>query len=161
MHEKLVLRSATQGPLDSESQRVFIIDDRAAARCLLEWLARALVPPVATESFSNARSALKRMEQVIPDLVITDYSMPDMNGIELIKKIRVMPGLADVPIVVVTATCDLKLYHEAMENGATDFHARPIDPKKCCARWSELLAQRRAKKDVPGGMDRQAPSGPE
>lgn len=146
MDKELVLRSASLG---NEPQHVFIVDDRVLARLLLEGLARALVPAVVIESFSNARGALQRMQQKTPDLIITDYCMPDMNGVELIKEVRAMPGLADVSIVMVTTSNDLTLYHAAMEDGATDFHMRPLDLAKASARWSELLALRRANKNTP------------
>lgn len=144
---------------DHRPQRVYIVDDRSTARSVLEGLARTLRPQVIVECFCNARCALKRMEQVAPDLVITDYCMPDMDGIELIRQARTMPHLADVPIVMITTSTDLKIVHEAMESGATDFHLRPIDPKKSCARWAELLMQRHTK-SVAAANKKNTPSQP-
>jgi two-component system response regulator RpfG len=133
---------------NSKPQRVYIVDDRATARCVLEGLVRTIVPLVAVEGFCNPRFVLERMQHDIPDLIITDYCMPGMNGIELIRQVRATPELANVPIVLITASQELSIFHEAMESGATDFILRPIDPEKCCARWTDLLIQRRAQKNA-------------
>lgn len=137
-----------EGQPSRKPQRVYIVDDRAAARCVLEGLVRTIVPPVSVESFCNPRLALERMQHDIPDLIITDYSMPGMNGIELIRQVRATPELADIPIVLITASQELPIFHEAMESGATDFILRPIDPGKCCARWTDLLTRRRTQKNA-------------
>lgn len=133
---------------NNKPQRVYIVDDRDTARLMLEGLVRTMVPIVAVESFCNTRFMLERMQHEIPDLIITDYCMPDMNGIDLISQVRASPELADIPIVLITASQELSIFHKAMESGATDFILRPIDPEKCCARWIDLLTRRSAQKNA-------------
>jgi two-component system, response regulator RpfG len=128
--------------------RVVIVDDRSTARSLLEGLARTLEPGVIVESFADPLDALAHMQRTIPDLIVTDYRMPGMDGIEFTRRIRADQHLADVPIIIVTVVEDRQIRYQALENGATDFLTRPIDPQECRARCLNLLALRRSQKMV-------------
>ena len=127
---------------------VVIVDDRATARSLLEGLARSLEAGVTVESFADPQEALLQMQHAVPDLIITDYRMPGMDGIEFTRRIRATRRLADVPIIIVTVVEDRQIRYQALENGATDFLTRPIDPQECRARCINLLALRRSQKLV-------------
>jgi two-component system, response regulator RpfG len=128
--------------------RVMIVDDRSTARKLLEGLARSLEPGVEVESYDNPQDALAQMQRVTPDLVITDYRMPGMDGIEFTRRIRAERHLADVPVIIVTVVEDRQVRYQALENGATDFLTRPIDPQECRARCLNLLALRRSQRVI-------------
>jgi two-component system response regulator RpfG len=130
--------------------RVVIVDDRSTARSLLEGLARTLEPGVTVESYADPLEALAQMQMqhTTPDLIITDYRMPGMDGIEFTRRIRAERRLADVPIIIVTVVEDRQIRYQALENGATDFLTRPIDPQECRARCLNLLALRRSQKMV-------------
>ena len=128
--------------------RVVIVDDRSTARRLLEGLARTLEPGVVVDSYDNPLDALAQMQRVTPDLIITDYRMPGMDGIEFTRRIRAERRLADVPLIIVTVVEDRQIRYQALENGATDFLTRPIDPQECRARCLNLLALRRSQKMV-------------
>lgn len=128
--------------------RVVIVDDRSTARSLLEGLARTLEPGVIVESYADPQDALLQMQLATPDLIITDYRMPGMDGIEFTRRIRAERRLADVPIIIVTVVEDRQIRYQALENGATDFLTRPIDPQECRARCINLLALRRSQKMV-------------
>ena len=126
--------------------RVVIVDDRSTARSLLEGLARTLEPGVVIDSFADPLDALAQMQRVTPDLIISDYRMPGMNGIEFTRRVRAERCLADVPLIIVTVVDDRQIRYQALENGATDFLARPIDPQEYRARCLNLLALRRSQK---------------
>ncbi|MEQ1593381.1 MAG: HD domain-containing phosphohydrolase [Thiobacillaceae bacterium] len=128
--------------------RVMIVDDRNTARSLLEGLAKSLEPGVTVECFAEPQSALEHLQTVIPDLIITDYRMPGMDGIEFTRRVRAEKRLADVPLIIVTVVEDRQIRYQALENGATDFLTRPIDPQECRARCLNLLALRRNQKLV-------------
>ena len=128
--------------------RVVIVDDRGTARSLLEGLARTLEPGVVVSSHDDPLEALAQMQLETPDLIITDYRMPGMDGIEFTRRIRAERRLADVPIIIVTVVEDRQVRYQALENGATDFLTRPIDPQECRARCLNLLALRRSQKLV-------------
>jgi two-component system response regulator RpfG len=137
-----------------DSATVFIVDDRATARSLLEGLAKSLEPGIQIESFADPRQALERTGKRLPDLIITDYRMPSMDGIEFTRRLRALKMLADVPIVIITVVEDRKIRQQALESGATDFLTRPIDPHECRARCRNLLALRRSQKSLGSRAER-------
>lgn len=134
--------------IPSNATRVVIVDDRSTARSLLEGLAKSLEPGIVVESFAEPQEALAYMQSAIPDLIITDYRMPGMDGIEFTRRVRAQKNLADVPVIIVTVVEDRQIRYQALENGATDFLTRPIDPQECRARCINLLALRRNQKIV-------------
>ncbi|HYP68265.1 MAG TPA: HD domain-containing phosphohydrolase [Thiobacillaceae bacterium] len=127
---------------------VLIVDDRGTARSLLEGLARSLEPGLLVESYADPNQALARAAELTPDLIISDYRMPSMDGVEFTRRLRALPRLADVPIVIVTVVEDRQIRYQALESGATDFLTRPIDPQECRARCRNLLALRRSQRVV-------------
>lgn len=141
------LLTSDQVPL-ADTMTVFIVDDRATARSLLEGLARSLGDDIRVECFADPRQALERTQSIVPDLVITDYRMPVMDGIEFTRRLRAVSSLADIPIVIITVVEDRRIRHLALESGATDFLTRPIDPHECRARCRNLLALRRSQRKL-------------
>lgn len=76
------------------------------------------------------------------DLVVTDFSMPELDGVGVIRHLRGMEHLAELPIVVVTALDDMAVRYAALDAGATDFLMRPINLRECQSRCRNLLKMR-------------------
>jgi two-component system response regulator RpfG len=122
-----------------KKQSVVIVDDQATGRTILESIISGISSNISCKVFSDPYQALEFCQASIPDLLITDYKMPQMNGVELIQKIRAIDGAEDVPVVVVTVVHDRTVRYEALEAGATDFLSRPFDHYECQARCKNLL----------------------
>ena len=71
--------------------------------------------------------ALERLGSFAPELVLTDYMMPRMDGIELIRRLRQIPNLAPVPMVIVTANGADDVARDARAAGAADVVIKPMD----------------------------------
>lgn len=88
----------------------------------------------------NGKRACELAIQELPDVIIMDWEMPIMNGIEAINNLRKNPLTAEIPIIVATGvmtqSLDLK---RAMETGAVDFLRKPFDPIEFKARLSTTL----------------------
>jgi two-component system response regulator RpfG len=69
--------------------------------------------------------------------------MPEMDGIEFVKRLRALPGYEHVPIVMVTVHDDRKVRYAALDAGITDFLTKPVDARECLARCRNLLTLRR------------------
>jgi two-component system response regulator RpfG len=106
-------------------------------------LVRGIDPDLRVVAYSDALSALAFIRQTTPDLIITDYLMPEMDGVDLIRRVRSTPSCNDVPIIVVTVSEEKAVRYRALDAGATDFLTRPIDPKECRTRCRNLLTLRR------------------
>src|SRR5215510_4943107 len=78
-----------------------------------------------------------------PDLVITDYKMPGMDGAELIRRFRQLPGAAEVPVIVITIYEERSFRLRALEAGATDFLHSPVDRHEFVTRARNLLRLRK------------------
>jgi len=123
--------------------RVFILDDRSTNRLVLRRLAQNIEDNIEVLDFPNPPPALAAAERTVPDLVITDFNMPEMTGAEFVAAFRKLDGCADVPVIVVTANEDLDYRYKALEAGATDFLASPVDHYEFRIRARNLLTLRR------------------
>lgn len=74
-----------------------------------------------------------------PDLVIVDYMMPDIDGLEFIQRFRALPNCVDVPILMITANDQKQIRYRALDAGANDFLAKPVDKVEFLARAKNML----------------------
>jgi PAS domain S-box-containing protein len=121
---------------------VFIIDDRSVNRKILTKFASSVGDDITVSAFPNPVDALEACTRTVPDLVITDFKMPLMDGAGFIRNLRGRAGTADVPVIVVTAYEDHEIRREALEAGATDFILSPVDPWEFQTRARNLLRLR-------------------
>ena len=124
---------------DTNQASVFIIDDQSTGRRILEELVRTIDASIRVQSFSDPIEALDRAAKNPPHLILTDYKMPVMDGVEFTKRLRRMPHCKDVPLVMITVMEDKEIRYKALDAGATDFLTRPIDQYECRARCKNLL----------------------
>ena len=120
---------------------ILIIDDQLTSRKILQQLVATLEQHLTVEGFANPVKALEWTTNKTADLVLVDYKMPEMNGIEFIQKFRANPANAYIPVIMVTSIEDINVRYEALEAGATDFLMKPVDHHECRARCRNLLTQ--------------------
>lgn len=123
--------------------KILVIDDQLSERLLLSEILDGISLGARIVAMADPREAIDYCTTARVDLVVTDYRMPDLNGVEVIKRLRSIPHLAEVPIICVTIVDDRLVKYQALEAGATDFLQRPLDPVECAARCRNLLALRR------------------
>ena len=122
---------------------VLIVDDQLVSRMILDHLVRSIADDVHAVAFADPVEALAWATENPFDLVLADYKMPRMDGIQFTQAIRELPGGADAPLVMVTCMDDKPIRYQALEAGATDFLGKPIDHYECRARCRNLLTLRR------------------
>lgn len=140
---------------------ILIADDTAEARQLLKLKLGnsknfSLEKPPKNYNLieaSNGVEALQRFEECSPDLVLLDIMMPDLDGIEVCRKLRQLPNGRDVPILMVTATSDAQMIKEAFAAGATDYVTKPVDWLVLNHRISHLLNIRQAQLQLQAQRD--------
>ncbi len=120
-------------------RKVLIVDDESTGRTILSKIIQQVEDDIGVEAFDNPLEALKWLDDNHPDLIITDYRMPEMTGIELTRKIRERPGMQDIPIMVITVVSEKSVRYDALEAGATAFLTRPIDQIECRTSCRNLL----------------------
>jgi two-component system response regulator RpfG len=129
--------------LPSARNTVMVVDDQSTGRAILEQVLRSLDERVAVEGFARPVDAVVWATRHVADLVLVDYMMPDMDGIEFVTRLRSLPGYEHVPIVMVTVHDDRKVRYAALDAGITDFLTKPVDARECLARCRNLLTLRR------------------
>jgi DNA-binding NtrC family response regulator len=102
---------------------ILLVDDQDSIRFFLE---KTLVQEgYEAHAAKNGLEAVELAQQVVPDLILLDLRLPDMDGIEVLKKIRgVFP---EICVVMITAFGDIETAVEAMKQGAFDFVTKPIN----------------------------------
>jgi two-component system response regulator RpfG len=120
-----------------------VVDDQSTGRAILEQVVRSLDERVLVEGFARPVDAVVWATRHLSDLVLVDYMMPDMDGIEFVKRLRALPGYEQVPMVMVTVHDDRTVRYAALDAGITDFLTKPLDARECLARCRNLLTLRR------------------
>nr|WP_261403885.1 diguanylate cyclase [Chenggangzhangella methanolivorans] len=122
---------------------ICILDDRVTNRNIFARLAATIEPDVDVRAFGNPLEALAWMADNTPDLVVTDFKMPDIDGAEFTRRFRQLAGCDDVPVVVLTVYEERSFRLSALEAGATDFLQSPVDHHEFLTRARNLLKMRR------------------
>ena len=128
-------------------QQVLIIDDTEINLILFAALVKKLenCEPL---TFAQAIDALVWVQEHVPDLVIVDYMMPDIDGLEFIRRLREIPGREWVPVVMITANDQKQLRYRALDMGANDFLTKPVDKVEFLARTRNMLVVSDARKQL-------------
>ncbi len=124
---------------------VMVVDDTPINVTLLTHLV-AKLPDCESTAFTDPLKGLDWCERNVPDLVIVDYMMPELDGIEFIRRFRGYAGRQDIPILMITANDEIRVRHLALDAGANDFLTKPIDKVEFMARTRNMLSLRRAQR---------------
>jgi CheY-like chemotaxis protein len=120
-----------------------IVDDQFTNRRIFSRLAQSIDADLTVRSFGDPAAALEWVRDNTPDLVVTDYKMPQMDGGEFIRRFRELPGAAEVPVIVITIYEERSFRLRALEAGATDFLQSPVDHNEFVTRARNLLKLRK------------------
>jgi CheY-like chemotaxis protein len=118
------------------SKRILVVEDNKDSRELLSKLLELEGYSVLTAR--DGREGLAAVASERPDLIITDVSMPDVNGLAMIRTVRETSHSSDLPIVALTAYTSLR--EKAIETGANRAMAKPFNYESFLVHISELLA---------------------
>jgi two-component system response regulator RpfG len=121
---------------------VIVVDDQSTSRAILEQVVRG-IDATDVESFQNPLEAIAWATGRIADLVLVDYQMPEIDGIEFVRRLRLLADYAHVPVVMVTVDDSRQVRYMALDAGVTDFLNKPVDTRECLARCRNLLTLRR------------------
>ena len=119
--------------------KILIVEDDAS---LLNLLKEIFEPYYFTELASTAQDALQRLEEIQPDLILSDIQMPGMSGLELCKKVKREIDTCHIPVVLLTARTGLEHKLEGLNTGADDYIVKPFETNILLARCRNLINNR-------------------
>jgi DNA-binding NtrC family response regulator len=126
------------------AHKILLVDDEPLNLDLLDQELSDLGYDI--ETARDGAQALKAMAEVAPDLVLLDYQMPGMNGIEVLSEIR--KKNADLPVIMITAYGTIERAVEAIKSGADDFVTKPFDPDHLAMVVRKALQRARLKTEI-------------
>jgi len=117
---------------------ILVVDDSRIMRNIVKNTFTELKIPCMFLEAENGKRAFQLLETNKVDLVLLDWNMPEMDGLEFLKKVRAMPDYQELPIIMVTSEAAKYNVVEALQKGATDYIIKPIREKVFMEKLSEI-----------------------
>jgi two-component system phosphate regulon response regulator PhoB len=119
---------------------ILVVEDEPAIQELISYnLELAGHCPVKAH---NAEQALEMVRTALPDLVVLDWMLPGMSGLELARRLRADKRTQAVPLIMLTARADERDKLQGLETGADDYLTKPFSPRELNARVKAVLRRR-------------------
>lgn len=125
---------------DSENKPIIlIVEDNPDLR---NYLGELLHENYTIRKAQDGVEGIEKAKEIIPDLVISDVTMPGKDGLEVCNELKEATETNHIPVILLTARADQKSKLKGLANGADDYLLKPFDPKELTIRISNLLEQR-------------------
>lgn len=121
---------------------VLIVDDQSTSRAILSQVVRSINPKTKVIEKTDPEQALEWATKHTADLILVDYVMPEMNGVDFVRLIKTLPDYKFVPVIMITIKKDPQTRYAALDAGVADFLNKPVDIYECTARSKNLLTMR-------------------
>jgi two-component system sensor histidine kinase/response regulator len=141
MNSPTPLTSLEEAPL--QSARILVVDDQPTniqvVGSVLGKLGHEIIPA------SDGATALKRLALRVPDLILLDLLMPEMDGCEVCRRLRENPSWKDIPVIFLSAADDKDFIVRALESGGVDYITKPFNQAELISRVRTQLALKSAR----------------
>ena len=118
--------------MSTQQTNVLVVDDEAAIRDMIQFALEKAGMGVQTAS--NAHEALVRINETRPDIILMDWMMPGVSGLELTRRLRKDVYTEDIPIIMLTAKVTEDDKVAGLEAGTDDYVVKPFSPRELLAR---------------------------
>jgi two-component system chemotaxis response regulator CheY len=118
---------------------VLVVDDSRIMRTIVKNTFSKIKISCQYVEAGNGEEAFQQLTKVKIDLVLLDWNMPRLSGIDFLKKVRAMDEYKDLPIIMVTSEAARLNVIAAMKEGATDYIMKPVNEKIFTEKLSKIL----------------------
>ncbi len=108
---------------DSSMPKILVVDDDHEILKLIAMLLRRIGAEAWT--FADGQSALQRLSQAVPDLIILDLMLPDIDGLQILQQVRDQERFSHVPVLILSAKADPDTIREGLDLGADGYVTKP------------------------------------
>jgi two-component system phosphate regulon response regulator PhoB len=130
---------------DTAPKKILVVDDEPDVTDLLVYTLKA--EGFVVEAVNNPNASIGLARTFLPDLVILDVMMPELNGIQICRMLRADPQLKNVPVFFLTAKAEENDRIQGLESGADDYICKPFSTKEIVLRVQSML--RRTTESAP------------
>lgn len=137
LHPFVVPTNGSQGSQEDKSAgTILLVEDNTSLRSYIEFILKERYEVFGVE---NGLSALQFLEKRTPDLILSDIMMPEMDGFQLLEKLKSDPHRRHIPVVMLTARADVQDKLRALRIGVDDYLLKPFEEEELLARIGNLL----------------------
>jgi DNA-binding response OmpR family regulator len=125
---------------DRPMARVLIVDDDPDIRALVTY--RLSASGYEVISAGDGEAGLAAAREHVPDLVLADWMMPRLTGVEMCTRMRADPAIAGIPVILLTARADDVATRTGWDAGIDEYITKPFSPRELAARVEEILSRK-------------------
>ena len=137
--------------------KALVVDDASFVRDLVKRTVRQRFPVIETTDAQNGRRAQSLMTRTAFDLVLCDWEMPEMSGLELLQWMRQQPQYEKVPFIMITSRGDKDHVVEAIKEGVSEYLGKPFSAEGLSSKVSKVMGN--TLEQAMGGSGRSAKPG--
>jgi signal transduction histidine kinase/ligand-binding sensor domain-containing protein/DNA-binding response OmpR family regulator len=130
---------------EQEHPIILLVDDESD---MLEYVSDILSPSYKIVTATNGREGVDKAVEIIPDLIVSDVMMPELDGIELCKQLKADKGTSHIPIILLTALSDMDHHVEGIREGADVYLPKPFNAQLLLVHIHNLINSRNTLKEL-------------
>ena len=131
------------------TKKILVVDDIIENLKAIIAIIEKNHPEYTIYQANNGKTALRAMENIMPDIIVSDWEMPEMNGIELIKALKGSPVTEHIPVIIATGVMlSAEDLDTALEAGAMDYLRKPVNPVELMARMHSAITIAQYQKEL-------------
>jgi two-component system chemotaxis response regulator CheY len=120
---------------------ILVVDDDRGIRALHTRYIMQAIPDIEILHASNGREALKLVERYSPHFIVSDYSMPEMDGFEMLKALKSNPKWSAIPVIIVTGVDSMASGEMLRGGGAGNVLPKPVRPEQLVEEIRRVLSK--------------------
>ena len=138
--EPSAIKDLPHKPIADSRYDILVVDDNED---MCRFLSSFLTPLYSVREASDGYDALEKIRQQIPDMIVTDLMMPNMDGLQLTDRVKNDTSTSHIPVILLTAKSAIESRLEALKYGADDYITKPFSPEYLMTRIENILRQRK------------------